>query len=293
MGCYSPLQAWKPEGGGKLQFSRAAGPEVGEISLPCGQCIGCRLDHSVGWATRVMHESQMHKHCCFVTLTYSDAKLPYGGVLHYRHFQLFMKRLRRALGPVRFFMCGEYGERSWRPHYHACLFGAAFGDRYHWRTSSAGFPLFRSPLLESFWEFGSAELGELSFESAAYVARYCTKKITGDRAEAHYCRTVPETGEVISLPPEFAKMSLKPGIGFPWFEKYKSDLFARDSVNIHGRDLPIPRFYKNLFTDDELSDYSVRRYQALQGGVDGSYDRLRVREICTRARMSFNFRSLE
>lgn len=266
----------------------------GELSLPCGQCVGCRLDRSVNWAIRVMHESQMHESSCFVTLTYDDSHIPYGGVLHYRHFQLFMKKLRRRLGvPVRFFMCGEYGDKLWRPHYHAALFGVSFGDRYPWRKSGAGFQLFRSPLLESVWEFGGAELGELSFESAAYVARYCMKKITGNMAGEHYCRTVPDTGEVIDLVPEFAHMSLKPGIGASWFDAYKSDLFAFDSVVMNGAKLPIPRFYRGLMDGYDSDDLSFRLYCKSADVMDSSSDRLRVREIVTRARLSFNSRNLE
>lgn len=295
MPCYSPLAAHRAEGGGKFIFGSPKGQlACGELSLPCGQCIGCRLDRSVDWAVRVMCESQLHRYSSFVTLTYSDENLPYGGVLHYRHFQLFMKKLRKKLGPVRFFMCGEYGDKLWRPHFHAALFGAAFADRYPWRKSSAGFQLYRSELLDSLWDLGGAEIGDLSFESAAYIARYCMKKITGDGAEAHYGRLVPDTGEVVQLPPEFARMSLRSGIGSDWIDKFKFDVIPRDSVVMHGREVPIPRFFLDRLSEEELGAYQVRRYAALPlDSVDGRYDRLRVREIVARAGMSQHSRSLE
>lgn len=261
--------------------------------MPCGQCIGCRLDRSVAWAIRVMHESQMHDSCVFVTLTYDDAHLPYGECLHYRHFQLFMRKLRRRIPGIRFFMCGEYGDTFKRPHYHAALFGAAFEDRYPWRKSSAGFQLYRSPSLDALWEFGSAEFGQLSFESAAYVARYCMKKITGDRAESHYAKLVVDTGEIIQQEPEFMRCSLKPGIGAEWFHKFRQDLFSFDGCIVDGRCLPVPRFYREMFSDDELCEYTMRLYGKSVGGVDSSYERLRVREIVARAGLSLKLRNLE
>lgn len=240
-----------------------------------------------------MHESQMHDSSVFVTLTYDDDHIPYGGVLHYKHFQLFMRKLRKRVPGVRFFMCGEYGDKLFRPHYHAALFGLSLADRYPWRKSSAGFQLFRSPLLDSLWEFGSAEFGELSFESAAYVARYCMKKITGEMAEGHYARLVPETGEIISLVPEFMRCSLKPGIGASWFEAFRSDLFSYDAVLMDGKTLPIPRFYRDRFSSDELHDYTMRRYDSSVGSCEASPERLRVREIVARAGLSLKLRSLE
>jgi len=292
--CYHPLQAWRQEGGGKPIFGSPRGQlEAGELSLPCGRCVGCRLDRSVSWAVRVMHESQMHDSSAFVTLTYDDEHIPYGGVLHYKHFQLLMRKLRKRVPGVRFFMCGEYGEKLFRPHYHAALFGISFGDRYPWRKSSAGFQLYRSPSLDALWDFGTAEIGELSFDSAAYVARYCMKKITGDQAEAHYARLVPDTGEIIQLPAEFMRCSLKPGIGASWLQAFRSDLFAFDACIMDGKTVPIPRFYKDRFTSDELSDYTMRRYAVSEGSDEGSLERLRVREIVARAGLSLKLRNLE
>jgi len=238
-----------------------------------------------------MHESQLHQFSSFVTLTYDDTHIPYGGVLHYRHYQLFMRKLRKRLPSVRFFMCGEYGEQLARPHYHAALFGAAFEDRYPWRKSAAGFQLYRSPSLESLWDFGGAEIGDLSFESAAYVARYCLKKYVGKGKEAHYEKLVFDTGEVIQAVPEFMRCStggrFGKGIGARWLDLFKGDLLPRDAVVMDGKQVPIPRYYLDRLTEDERSGYTMRRYAASEGGIDSRPDRLRVREIVAQAGMSF------
>ena len=137
MPCYSPLTAYKGKStdSGKmcLSFKRSEGlfGSFSAINLPCGQCIGCRLERSRQWAVRCMHEASLHDENSFLTLTYSDENLPPGGSLHLPDFQNFMKRLRKSIAPkrVRFYHCGEYGDILSRPHYHALLFGYDFDDR--------------------------------------------------------------------------------------------------------------------------------------------------------------------
>lgn len=198
MPCYKPLDAWRPDfstGSKKLIFSyhpaRCAGPTP-DLQVPCGQCVGCRLERSRQWAVRCVHESQLHKENCFITLTYASEHLPPDSSLHYRDFQLFMKRLRKKFTgkKIRFYMCGEYGENFGRPHFHACLFGHNFDDLKLWKTQN-NIPLYRSKILEELWPFGHSSVGSVTFESAAYVARYIMKKVTGEAAELHYtfCRS--------------------------------------------------------------------------------------------------------
>lgn len=158
MACYAP---WVPRGGS------ASRP------LACGQCIGCRLEYSRQWATRIMHEAKMHERNSFVTLTYKDAPVS----LQYRDYQLFMKRLVKARGSCRFFCGGEYGEAGGRPHFHAVLFGVSFEDSRYLGKSPAGFKLYRSDALSELWKLGFSSVGAVSFESAAYVARYAVKKL--------------------------------------------------------------------------------------------------------------------
>lgn len=267
------------------------------LTLPCGQCIGCRLERSRQWAVRCMHESQMHAVNSFVTLTYDDNHVPHDYSLNYRHFQLFMKRLRKAYGPVRFYMCGEYGETYQRPHFHACLFGVRFSDLKEWRKSGAGFQLYRSSGLEKLWTYGSAEVGDVTFESAAYVARYCVKKVTGRNAEKHYEMVDGETGEVYSRIPEFTRMSLKPGIGATWYEKFKREVFPLDRVVVRGTECKPPRYYKYLLdaAPDFMSD-SVDYQRYLKGrelASDNTEDRLRAKEAVCIARTNKLRRSLE
>lgn len=192
MPCYKPLDAWRPidSSSKKLVFSynakRCNGPTP-DLQVPCGQCVGCRLERSRQWAVRCVHESQMHKENCFITLTYAPEHLPADQSLHYRDFQLFMKRLRKRFSGkvIRFYMCGEYGENFGRPHFHACLFGHNFDDLTLWKVQNKQ-KLYRSKTLEELWPFGHSSVGTVTFESAAYVARYIMKKVTGEAAELHY-----------------------------------------------------------------------------------------------------------
>jgi len=247
--CYRPLQAWRQPVGKygelKLVFSNP-NREAEALKLPCGQCIGCRLERSRRWAVRLMHEKQLHEKSCFLTLTYDDERCPVDGSLKVEDFQLFMKRLRRGSGsPLRFFHCGEYGETTLRPHYHCCLFGEDFSsDRVYYKTSSAGHPLWTSAKLTEVWENGHAIIGDLSFESAAYVARYCLKKVTGRARDAHYG----------GRRPEYVTMSRRPGIGASWFNKFRADVFPRDRVVMRGREMVPPPFYDKLLAkvDPEL-----------------------------------------
>jgi hypothetical protein len=133
MPCYFPITAWRSKDGkneaGKwpVVFKPTAGYLDKELKLPCGRCIGCRLERSRQWAVRCVHEASLHEKNCFITLTYSPENLPKDGSLDVSHFQKFMKRFRKRFGPgIRFFHCGEYGESLSRPHYHACIFGFDF-----------------------------------------------------------------------------------------------------------------------------------------------------------------------
>lgn len=207
--------------------------------LACGQCIGCRLERSRQWAVRCMHESQLHDFNVFVTLTYSDEHLPEHCSLHYPDFQFFMRKLRLTGRRVRFFMGGEYGEETGRPHYHAILFGCHFPDMFYWRKSETGFSVYRSAELESLWTLGNSEIGTVTFESAAYCAKYCVKKMTGALAAGYGLRV-----------PEFGRMSLKPGIGSVWFDRFgKSDVLADGKVVVNGVKCGAPKYYRNKIRD--------------------------------------------
>lgn len=291
MPCYHPLQAYRKAGGG-VSFAVIPGTTV-PVKLPCGQCIGCRLARSREWAVRITHEAQLYARNVFVTLTYRDDRWS----LDYADFQAFMKALRHQMAPsrCRFFMCGEYGEQYHRGHFHACLFNVGFDDAVYWGESSPGNPIYRSATLERLWPHGFSSFGDVTFESAAYVARYVCKKVTGSEARERYSRVDTETGEITERMPEFARMSLKPGIGARWLEKFESDVFPVDYVVARGIKQPVPRYYGKLLEakyGDRFAKVKDLRKNAVVRS-DQTPDRLAVREAVAKARQSFKKRTLE
>lgn len=227
MACFHPLKGWasksNPSG---ITFNKKLGYEDLPRTVPCGNCSGCRLERSRQWAVRCYHESQMHEHNSFVTLTYSPENLPENGSISVRTLQLFVKRLRKKYPhKIRFFACGEYGDLLERPHYHLCLFGHDFMDRKYYKTTETGDRLYRSAELESLWSFGFSTTGDVTFKSAAYVARYVMKKINGTAAALHYGEKTPE----------FLTMSRRPGVGTGWLKKFESDVYPNDFVVINEK----------------------------------------------------------
>lgn len=204
-----------------------------------------------------MHELQLHEESAFLTLTYDEEKLPYPPTLVPEHHQKFMKRLRRHIAPrrVKFLHCGEYGSRHRRPHYHTILFGYGFPDRYHFKTKN-GHQLFRSPTLEKLWPDGQSLIGAVTFESAAYVARYCVAKrgalvgphdFYGEKAYEHIDL---DTGEVFEVKPEYQTRSNRKAIGRGWYEQYAEDTYWSDSVVARGFEMKPPKYYDRLFEID-------------------------------------------
>lgn len=301
MACFRPLAAWQSDPGAPLRFSPMGASVEPDLEVACGQCIGCRLERSRNWAVRIMCEAQMHSANSFVTLTYDDDHLPYDGSLNYVHVQLFMHRMRKRVGAFRFFNAGEYGDITRRPHYHMCLFGHDFSnDRKLWSGDGA-FALYESDLLNSLWGNGQCLIGDLSFESAAYVSRYVVKKITGDAALDHYTVIDPCSGEVFHLEPEFCHMSLKPGIGKPWFDKYKIDIKNLGGVVSRGKLVNPPKYFHTLLERDDVvsgdifsDDQQYTRYlDSCADRINQTRSRLYVREQMAYARLALSKRPLE
>jgi len=221
----------------------------------------------------------------FITLTYDDAHCPTS--LNYKHFQVFMRGLRRKLGATRFFACGEYGEQTQRPHFHALLFGRTFPD-----PVLQGTDLFTSQILSKLWPHGFSSFGNCTYQSAAYVAGYSLKKVSGPNADSHYLAIDWRTGELVERTPEFGRMSLKPGIGYTWFQKYWPEVYlARDGCVLKGgKMIPAPRYYDKLLQDldfDLADSKSFERYtKAAAFADDNTRERLAVRETCAKARVS-------
>lgn len=214
----------------------------GRICFPCGHCTGCRLEKSRQWAMRCMHEASMHKESCFVTLTYNEGNLPYGDqeipTLNPIDIEKFWKRLRREYGNgIKYYACGEYGERTNRPHYHACIFGVDFQDKKLCSLTERGDKTYTSDILDTIWGLGNCVIGDVTFESAAYVARYVMKKQLGKKAEMY---------KRLGIVPEFARMSRRPGIGAGWYDKYQKEVYPFGFVRARGNKSKPPRYYQKL-----------------------------------------------
>lgn len=286
--CYKPRTAYRPkEPGAPLVFSPREGWEDRPVQVPCGNCIGCRLDYSRQWAVRMMHEAQMYEHNCFITLTYNKENLPANGSLDIRHFQLFMKKFRKSIEPkrIRFFHCGEYGDPNedevngfGRPHYHAIIFNHDFADKEYFFTNKNGNRVYKSAELLKLWKKGHVTTADVSWQSCAYVARYCMKKMNGEKAEAHYLIVNWETGEIgveddgvcwFRRLPEYATMS--DGIGRAWYEAYGRDAFVKDFLTIDGRKMKAPRYYDRLRKEEMLpSQVSLYNEPNLSAKLKGS-----------------------
>lgn len=274
------------------------------IQFPCGQCIGCKLEYSRQWAVRCMHEAESHLDNSYITLTYADEHLPPGGTLVKKHYQTFMKRLRKNTGAkIKFFQCGEYGEQLKRPHYHSILFGIDFEDKVPWKQNDQGDTLYTSDFLTKTWGLGHCSVGAVTFESCAYVARYVTKKITGQLAETtlHYFNIDYDTGECVARIPEYITMSrggrTGKGIAHDWYTKYGGETFRSDSVVINGREQSPPDYYARQLKSENpdlharLKRARLRRAQA--HASDTTPRRLRDRETVRQAAVSHLNRTYE
>lgn len=190
-------------------------------------------------------------------------------------------------------MCGEYGTEDERPHYHACLFGHDWEDKEYWATTGSGEKLYRSKQLEKLWTQGISSTAEVTFESAAYVARYCMKKVGGFNQADHYKRS-DNLGEY-QLVPEFGQMSLKPGIGAEWFRKFKNDIYPHDYVVVNAQQCRPPKYYDQLYereNPDALEDIKQNRImEAMSRWQDNTPERLATKQVVTEAKLKFLKRS--
>ena len=258
-------------------------PKGLNITVPCGKCIGCRLDYSRMWATRSVHEAYMHnyyKNCAFLTLTFNDEMLnrrrnPHS--LDKTAFRSWIKRLRKAVKAhydceFRFMACGEYGAKHKRPHYHILIYGFNFPDKYIYKyrkVNGVDVIYYRSDFLESLWRpahcaksFGFSVIGDVNFESSAYVARYVTKKLFGKYADAVYK----------DKEPEFLLTSRMPGLGFEYMKKFKDDIFRHGYIMLPNKfKAPIPRYYINKIKEIDENLYTKYRMKAIDNFVNNVF----------------------
>ena len=301
MACFSPLEGYQGDSGA-IVFDKTKSKTGFKLAVPCRQCIGCRIDYSKEWAIRCTNEAQMHKDNMFLTLTYDDEHLPEDLQLNHQHFQKFIRALRqrydkRGANGIRYYMCGEYGEQTKRPHYHALIFGFRFPDCKLWQERN-GHRVWRSEELEKLWYHGHSEIGSVTFQSAAYCARYIQKKIMGPEAKRGHPIVDAETGEIIDRRrPEYTRMSLRPGIGLSWIQKYKSDVFPEDLVTVEGgKKFKAPLYYRNWLKqhDPEMWEKcrEARIEKSHENAENSTAERLAVREKCLQARTQKLIRTL-
>lgn len=282
--CYYPLKGWitgidSATGKKIVKVTSAVDkgyPGLESFPVPCGRCIGCRLDYSKQWANRCMMEAQYHEHSCFITLTYDDLHVPrsygrssLGGScisysLHKEDLQKFFKRLRKHFEGVkiRYFGCGEYGSRTFRPHYHVILFGIDFEDKVPTQKSQTGNVMFTSQTLNRIWSFpprilqgeshspnisnaGICTVQPVTYETCAYTARYVTKKLKGPMASFY---------EEKGIEPPFCLMSRRPGIGARYYEDHP-EIWDSDFIHIATQDGGVkfrpPRYFEKLLERDD------------------------------------------
>lgn len=288
MPCYTPISAYRAQEVNPLTGKRPVVFKLREgfhdlpLELPCGRCIGCRLERSRQWAIRCMHEAQLHKHSAFVTLTYNEESLEKLGnsvlrELRHDDFQKFMKRLRKKFGAgIRYYMCGEYGEKFGRPHFHAAIFGVNFKDKKLF-SKKRGQTLYTSEILSSTWGYGYASFGKVTFNSASYIARYILKKQIGESAAQHYER-LDEYGEYVRISPEYQQASRRPGLGRAWFDQFRGDVYPKDYFTINGTRMRPPKYYdlqyEVAFPDEMREIKTKRRLAASRSAEDSTRERL-------------------
>jgi len=305
MPCYSPLDAYQNAKGGKVYFAATKkNPSDMKMLIPCGQCIGCRLEKSRQWAVRCMHESSLYENNIFITLTYDDDNIPQDNSLIPDHFTKFLKDLRyhvshteeekRIYKKLRYFHCGEYGDETKRPHYHAIIFNHDFDDKKLHSTRD-NIRLYTSDILSNIWKRGFVTIGDVTFESCAYVSRYVTKKITGKSLDKYndaglkpYEKINPY-GEIIQLEPEYATMSRRPGIGYDWYQKYKKEVYPADSIVMNGVEQQPPAYYDSIFAfEDYINSYEnkIKRGHKIDP-KEYTHERLEAKRRVKEAQLSF------
>lgn len=268
----STKQDWEMTTGRKLYLKY-----VSYQQIPCGHCMSCRLKYSKMWATRCVLESLCWPENWFLTLTYDEEhhKIAdefidkegrswindgsWNGCLEPKDLQLFNKSLREYwrdnynhIG-IRFYGCGEYGSQSGRDHFHELLFNCPIkpSDLKYYKTTEDGNVLYTSSTIEKLWGKGFVTIGHMNWSTAAYVARYVTKKWTGVDSTIHYA--------ILGQIPEFCRMSNRPGIGRYYYDAHKEEIYKTDELIMQKYDMKTitlkpPKYYDNLYDIDYPED---------------------------------------
>lgn len=321
MSCYHPLKRFiLPNGVGKVCSSEAncvvldrgkwkplfsppsgKGGVVTDFQyIPCGQCIGCRLDYSRKWADRMVMESSFHENSWFLTLTYDQDHLPRSNLildeqtgevvdspfhtLVKKDMQDFIKRLRKNTNQkIRYYLAGEYGDETYRPHYHLILFGLKLDDLHFFKFSDLKNPYYVSPMISKCWNKGNHFVASFCWETAAYTARYVVKKLKGGERRFY---------EDFGIEPPFVLMSRKPGLAKDFYDQNKDYIYRFDGFYLPGHPgvkMKPPRYFDKLFDleePDKLEEVKRRRQLSLEANIQSKcrltdlsyYDMLAVEE---------------
>lgn len=306
MTCIQPITAWKRRYSSltehpieyyrnkKIRFKDPKNNEKYEkIQIPCGHCIGCKLDHSNMWATRIALETTKHKENCFITLTYDKEHLPIQNghmTLKKRDFQLFIKKLREHLRPqnikISYYLAGEYGNATFRPHGHACIFGWKPNDLTQIMNSKTKNEMYTSETLKKIWGNGYIVVQELNYKTACYTARYCTKKaglkankriatnevikdVKQDERTGKYFiigrqKYITEKNDIYGREKEFIIMSKKPAIGLSYWKENKDKIIRNQGIllKLDGivKKKPIPRYFKKIWEKENWQEHDTYKY---------------------------------
>ena len=245
-----------------------------KIEIPCGKCLECRLNYAKTWANRCMLEKEKYKDNYFITLTYNNENLPKNGV-NKEDIKKFLKLLRQHYQRkykhqgIRFFICGEYGDHTARPHYHGIFFNLPIFDlKYFTNRNNQNYYL--SEEIAKIWKKGQILIGNVTENSCGYVARYITKKRIGKNAKEYY--------EKLKINPEFLTMSTKPGIGREWIEEnYKKVFNENNIIGKNGKIYNIPRYFKKIV---KKIDYET--YKNYNNKIDNEIDKDRQIKAITK-----------
>ncbi len=266
------------------------------LLLPCRKCKDCKLKKAREWALRCWHESRMHEENCFVTFTYDEENLPPYGDLRHSDFQKFMKRFRKKYPnlDVKYFMCGEYGDETHRPHYHAILFGYYPPDAV-WHRKQNGHNYYKSAELDSFWKHGFTDTTGVSYSNAGYLARYSLKKQIGSEDLQDRYTYLDEFDNLQTRQFEYIRMStgreFGQGIGASWLRKHWRHVLENDYVlNPHNTKLPVPKYYLEILALDVCMDTAAKnalsRIEKAQAADISTPQSLANKEICIEANNS-------
>lgn len=306
MACYSPLNAFKtttPNKNGKfpIVFKEEGTLGARPVTIPCGKCIGCKIDKSREWTIRCINELTVHDSNCFITLTYDNVHVPENQSIDIKDFQDFMRELRRKYAPkkIRYFACAEYGEQGDRPHFHAILFGIKFDDSLDYVIN--GKKLWSSGELSKIWTKGFNTVGEATSESISYVAGYVSKKIQREMENEGFVNIESGEDDIWFRKREVVMMSRRPGIGYMWFKRYHKSIMKDDFLINEGFQFKVPRYYDKLHEAIDKGNHDLVKYnreygyarQRFKNKEEKDTKRMRTKERLQLRKLKLKTRSYE